>query len=247
VDNITNVFVCSELPIDIELEDTNTGGPGVVSYTVTTINDNGLTAGDDNVSEDDVIDKFGIASDTWRNTTGSNVDVVYTLVPLADNGCEGEAFTVTVTIRPMPDVANQTKTICSDSETEFTLPNGSNIVASTYNITAIDVAGDLVAAPGNAVVANGVGDDAIFTDSWTNTTSGSLDVVYTITPISAEGCEGDDFTVTMTVNPEPVVGIQSATLCSKEPSGLTLSAGTSVAASTYNITNINDGGKQNSR
>ena len=39
---------------------------------------------------------------SWNNTLQTLVDVVYTFVPVGDNGCEGDAFTVTVTVNPEP-------------------------------------------------------------------------------------------------------------------------------------------------
>ena len=40
--------------------------------------------------------------------------MIYTFVPVGDNGCLGDDFTVTVTVNPEPVVTNQTITVCSD-------------------------------------------------------------------------------------------------------------------------------------
>ena len=62
-------------------------------------------------------------------------------------------------------------------------------------------------------------------------------------PISAAACQGTPFTVTLTINPEPVVSNQVATLCSDIASGLTLADDIDgPSASTYNITAINSNG-----
>lgn len=42
-------------------------------------------------------------------------------------------------------------------------------------------------------------------DVWTNINNAfvSIDVVYTVTPVTAAGCSGNPFTVTVPVKPEP--------------------------------------------
>ena len=66
----------------------------------------------------------------------------------------------------------------------------------------------MTAASGNTTQQNGLSSDAISNDSWNNITDTALDVVYTFIPVGDNGCLGDPFTVTVTVNPEPV-GIDS--------------------------------------
>ena len=45
----------------------------------------------------------------------------------------------------------------------------------------------------------------------------SVNVVYTITPISAAGCTGNAFTVRVLINPQPVGAAQTVTRCSDAP------------------------------
>jgi PKD repeat protein len=47
---------------------------------------------------------------------------------------------------------------------------------------------------------NGVG---LIAETLTNLTGGPLNAVYTVTPVSAAGCAGNTFTITVPVNPEP--------------------------------------------
>ena len=61
-------------------------------------------------------------------------------------------------------------------------------------------------------------------------------------PVSSNGCIGQPFTVTVTINPEPIVSNQVATICSDSPSVVSLGVSSSVAAATYNITAINQNG-----
>ena len=75
-------------------------------------------------------------------------------------------------------------------------------------------AAGLVAGSSNAVVGTNLASDAIVLDEWTNMGTTPLDVVYSFIPYDAVGCIGPSFTVTVTVNPEPEVSNQTATICS---------------------------------
>ena len=83
---------------------------------------------------------------------------------------------------------------------------------TSYDISAV-VAGDL---SGAATTGTGITDvNAISTDVFTNLTDGSLQVTYTVTPYVGT-CAGSDFTIIITVDPEPVVASTQfdATVCS---------------------------------
>ena len=56
-----------------------------------------------------------IPSQTITNTTNSDQDLVYTITPIAD-GCAGTPFEYTLTIQPVPVIADKDETIC-DGET----------------------------------------------------------------------------------------------------------------------------------
>ena len=118
--------------------------------------------------------------------------------------------------------------------------NGISVGAASYNIVAIRKAFSLTAGAGNAVVGNGQAANAIAGDLFTNTTTGSLTVEYDVVPVSAAGCLGDVLTITLTVDPKPVLNPNlDASVCSDLASGITLSTnGLSVAALNYNITDI---------
>ena len=66
-----------------------------------------------------------------------------------------------------------------------------------------------------------------------------LEVVYTVVPVSAEDCEGEEFTITVTVKPAPVVASQTVlNISSRNPVSVSFNASTSISAATYNITNL---------
>jgi hypothetical protein len=170
--------------------------------------------------------------------TASAVDVVYTVVPVSAGSCLGNPFTVTVTVNPEPIVVSQLATVCSDVATGVTLGNDANTPAvATYNIVSINSNG-LVASAGTPVTGTGKLANEIVNDAWTNTTALSVNVIYTVVPVSAAGCQGNPFTVTMIVNPEPVVANQSIVICSDADLGVNYNPSTSVTAATYNITDI---------
>ena len=62
----------------------------------------------------------------------------------------------------------------------------------------------------------GFANNVIADDAWTNTTDAPVNVIYTVVPVSGAGCLGNPFTVTITVNPEPVVANQTVgPICSE--------------------------------
>ncbi len=184
-----------------------------------------------------------IADDAWTNTTAAAINAVYTIVPVGTNGCVGDAYTMTISVNPEPTLATLDATKCSDEALGFNLSvAGGSVAASTYNITAINNGG-LTASAGAPAVGNGLAANVISNDAWTNTTASPVNVVYTVVPVSAAGCQGNPKTITITVNPEPTLAALANTVCSDAPSAITLStAAGSVAAATYNITGINANG-----
>jgi len=97
-------------------------------------------------------------------------------------------------------------------------------------------------------------------DQWTNTNSSlpSIDVVYTVTPVSGLGCLGDPFTVTVSVKPEPRGFNDVKTICSNTGAlgynlqtsnvNVTASGGNSLASSFQWVaaSNTNVGGETSS-
>ena len=115
----------------------------------------------------------------WTNTTATPLDVVYSFVPYDAIGCIGEAFTVTVTVNPEPEVTDQSTTICSASTVGLTLADdvdGPSV--ASYDLTSITPEAGLSADASNAVLGTNLASDAIASDVWTNTTATPLDVVY---------------------------------------------------------------------
>ncbi len=231
---------CSASTVGLTLAD-DVDGPSVASYDLTSITPSaGLSADASNAVLGTNLASDAIASDVWTNTTATPLDVVYSFTPVSSDNCIGEAFTVTVTVNPEPEVADQSTTICSASTVGLTLADdvdGPSV--ASYDLTAITPSAGLSADASNAVLGTNLASDAIASDVWINTTATPLDVVYSFTPVSSDNCIGAAFTVTVTVNPEPEVTDQSTTICSASTVGLTLADdvdGPSVAS--YDLTSI---------
>ncbi|MFZ4522051.1 MAG: PKD domain-containing protein [Bacteroidales bacterium] len=148
---------------------------------------------------------------TLTNTTNTTQTAVYTITP-SSAGCPGPTFTITVTINPKPVIPNQTTAICSGSS--FTVSPGNAppgiIVPSgtTYTWPMPTGTGFTGGAPGTNLPS--------VAGTLTNTTNTPQTAVYTVTPVSGDAgaCPGSPFTVTVTVNPNPIIPVQTATICS---------------------------------
>jgi large repetitive protein len=209
------------------------------TYNITAINQNGLTASAGVPVIGTNLAVNVIADDAWTNITPLPVDVVYTVVPVSANNCQGNPFTVTLTINPEPVVANQTGTICSDVVNGVILGNDVDTPqAATYNITNIN-SNLLPPFAGNPTTGTGLAANVIADDAWTNTTPAAVNVIYTVVPVSADGCKGNPFTVTITVESTLGVGPKTITACSDAPIGFILGTAPNT---TYNITAINQNG-----
>jgi PKD repeat protein len=136
------------------------------------------------------------------NTTNASATATYTVTPQSGT-CTGPTFTVTVTVNPVPSISNKTASICSGGTFTVTPANGgSEIVPSgttyTWSTPAISPAGSITGGS-----AQSTGQTSI-SQALTNTTSASAMATYTVTPQSGT-CTGQTFTVTVTVNPTPVL------------------------------------------
>ncbi|MBW2605900.1 MAG: hypothetical protein JRE28_16585, partial [Deltaproteobacteria bacterium] len=238
-----NDIACSDVASGLVL-DVAAGSVAAATYNITNINvSGGLTPDAGNAGTGNGLTDNAIAGDIFTNTTAGALTVVYDIVPVSVNSCEGDMVQVTLTVNPEPilnpalDASN-----CSGETTGITLGvAGGSVPAATYNITNINVAAGLVADAGNTTAVNGQLSDAIADDKFVNPTSGALTVVYDIVPVSSSGCEGDMVQVTLTVNLAPALDPNlDATVCSGDVSGIVFDvAAGSVPATNYNITNIN--------
>ncbi|HMJ68694.1 MAG TPA: PKD-like domain-containing protein [Cyclobacteriaceae bacterium] len=231
----TNVAmtICSDIAVGVTLT-TNPGSVAALNYTIA-VNSNGLSlsAGTPSAGAGKAANE--IADDVWRNTTLFPVNVLYSITPVSAALCSGDLFTVAMTVNPEPVGSNSAFAVCTDLAVGFTLTTSAGSVAAANYAIAVNTNG-LTQAGGTDSNGAGKAANEIADDVWTNPTGATVDVVYTITPMSSDNCAGDNFTVTVTIKPEPVGVVQNVTVCSDALVNVTLGvAGGSVAAATYNI------------
>ena len=153
----------------------------------------------------------------------------YTITPSANN-CTGAAIVVTITVNPIPvlTVSPAAQTICSGASTSIALT--SSVLGTTFNWTfnQSNVSG---ASDGNG---------SSITQALTATGTSAGLVTYIITP-KANGCFGAPITLTITVNPRPVITANppSAAFCSFGSTSIALTS--NVIGTTYSWTVIQSG------
>ena len=167
----------------------------------------------------------GAMSQTLTNATATAQTVVYTVTPKSGD-CVGDNFTVTVTVNPKPAIANKTYTICSNDQFAYA-PVASDVVpaGTTYTWTVVDntnVDGD--APQGSA--------STTMSQTLTNNSATAQTVTYTVTPV-ADGSVGDNFTVTVKVNPKAAIANKTYTRCTGEPFTLDVTGDRVPAGTTY--------------
>ncbi|MGE4017704.1 MAG: PKD-like domain-containing protein, partial [Cyclobacteriaceae bacterium] len=240
VGNNSTITRCSDNAVNVTLT-TNITSVAAATYNIV-VTDNGLTLSSGTDSNGNGKAANELVDDVWTNTGAVPVNVIYDITPVSAAGCNGNVFTITATIDPEPVGIVNAATFCSDQVLGLNITTqGASVPASTFNIVVNP--NGLLQSAGTSSAGNGKLSTEISDDAWRNTGLLPVDVIYTITPISAAGCQGNDFTITATINPEPVGSNSALTICNDLPLGITLTtSGASVAAATYNITNIANGG-----
>jgi hypothetical protein len=163
-------------------------------------------------------------NNTLTNTSTSVQNVTYTVTPTLA-GCIGTPQTVTVTVNPLPIVTSaNTATICSGQAVN--IPLTSNPAGATFTWIATDntnVTGESLTNQTTSTLNN----------TLTNTTATAQNVTYTVTPTLA-GCIGTPQTVTVTLNPSPVVtSANTATICSGQAVNIPLTSNPAGATFTW--------------
>lgn len=175
-----------------------------------------------------------LVDQTITNVSGLPAIVVYTITASADE-CSNDETKINVTVNPAPAVNNQAPTaICSDALSGVVLGSSTNgVVVASYQIISINSNG-MTTSAGNPVTGSGFTANEIANDAWTNTMLSTVNVVYSVKGVSAAGCPGNTFTVTLPVNPEPVVTNNPANaICSGFSTSISLTAS---IASTFSWT-----------
>jgi len=237
-----SVSVCSDAPTGITMKE-KAGSVTAVTFHITAINaDASLIADTANAQPGDNQLPDAIFNDRFTNVTNGPLDVVYDVIPVSAEGCEGAPGQITVTVNPEPKVApDLSDTVCSRDASGITLAVAAGSVPSpTFILAGVDIPPAVTADASNALPGNGKPPGVIFNDRYSNTSGADQTVTYYILPVSGNGCVGDTMPVTLTVRPEPVLDpALNDTVCSNMQSGILLkeTAG-SVQAVVFDIPDI---------
>ncbi len=196
--------MCSDTPLGVNLN-ASTNGVAASSYNIISISSPGLTASAGSPAPG-TVGANGLADDAWTNITGANVSVVYTIAPVSALGCIGPQFTVTVVIKPEPVANNASITICSRAILNYNLVSQVTSGAAGVKFTYTVVSSNPLAVP-NGVPAEPnrtIPSAANITYNYINQTGSPVIISYTVTPSGLNGCTGNTFVLTITINPEPV-------------------------------------------
>ena len=167
---------------------------------------------------------------TARNTLNTPLTATITITPKSSANCVGASQPFLITVNPLP-VLNTTRdmVLCAGDIVPSVSFTGLNVSSVTWTASG----GTDIGMPANG----GTGNMQSFTAR--NTTNSPLIATITVTPKSADNCVGETQTLTITVNPLPVLTtIQSRTFCA----GDTVSAISFTGTSTSTITWVAAGG-----
>lgn len=140
---------------------------------------------------------------TLTNSTLAPINVSFNVTPRTGNNlCAGNAFSITVTVKPRPVVDNKVTTSCSGS-TFAVSPTG--VPESTFYTWGVPevISGSISGSNAQASQQYFVG------QVLTNNGITPAVIQYLAVPVTA-GCTGNPFSVLVTINPQPVLGNSAA-------------------------------------
>lgn len=151
-----------------------------------------------------------VISDVLVNNTSSVQTATYSITPLVGT-CPGNTFELVISVNPEPYVNNAIQYVCSGDNFNFLPSNGSgNIVP-----TGATFSWGLPTTSGGITGASAQNNASSFNQILTNTTNGVQTATYNIT-VNYGTCIGNTFTVTLFINPKPIVSAVPVTqsICS---------------------------------
>ncbi len=195
INDISGTIICSGDTFTVTpLNGTNGSVPAGTTYTWT-VSPNGNVTGESNVATPQAS-----ISQTLTNTSLVDQTVTYTVTPTTPDGCVGNTFEVEVLVRPMPTVnpvPNQ-DIGCSGQSTTAVNFTGNAVAGVVYNWTN--------SHPSIGLAASGSGNIPAFVAQ--NTGSGPISATITVTP-TVNGCPGPSESFTITVDPTPIITLQT--------------------------------------
>jgi len=141
--------------------------------------------GTGNFSVQDIINSNNISGQVEFSVTPSTSD------------CEGTPQIFTITVNPEPSIDNIEQEVCTGSGISITPTDGTIPAGTTYSWDAPTSSPSGVITVGNS----GTDETTITESELLNSTNSPAVLTYTVTPTTPDGCTGDSFTVSVTVNP----------------------------------------------
>ena len=184
--NPPDTAICSGEPTGVTLLSNITG----TLFTWTATGSTGNVTGFSNQST-----PTGILDQILINSGDAIEWVTYQVTPTA-NGCDGNVWTYTATVFPVPDVSNSpmSKEICNNNNTDIDLT--SNITGTLFTWTATGSSANITGYTDNITPSTHIGDNLVNLGDINET------VTYHITP-HANGCDGIEVEYIVTVVPSP--------------------------------------------
>jgi len=199
-----SITTCSGTPFTVTPVNGTDIVPSGTTYSWTAPSGTGFTGGTSGAGA-------GNISGTLINTTNAPVTATYTVTPTTTIPCPGASFTVTITVNPTPVIPAQTISRCSNNffwlQPENTPPGTIVPTGTTYSWSAPVVTGGLIGGQAGS-------NQAAFSGALTNPTNMPQTATYTLTPTTPIPCPGLSFTVTIVVDPVPIIADKTITACS---------------------------------
>ena len=145
------------------------------------------------------------------NSTNITGQVIFEVTPSTID-CTGETKLVTVIVNPTPEINNFTQTICDGISFSDTTPlNSTNgiVPSDTTYEWEVDASSSSEITGGESGSGNTIPGSVLV-----NTSNTPQDFIYKVTPTSGD-CIGEDFLITITVNPDAQISDISNTICNE--------------------------------
>jgi hypothetical protein len=172
------------------------------------------------------------------NSSGADISSVITVSAISSSGCSSTPQSFSFTLRSDAVLDNSGLTACSSQPTGFALGTAAgSVAASSYDLIGVSLDPGLSALSGNASPTAGLPANALAADRFQNLSSGALSVTYSIQLRSTDNCLSDVQTVSLSIDPEPVLtaGL-SATVCSGQAANLPLSLSNGLSGASFSWT-----------
>ncbi|MFN9998315.1 MAG: PKD-like domain-containing protein, partial [bacterium] len=148
------------------------------------------------------------------NRTNTIQTVTYSVIPTSQNCGDDTPFTVVVTLNPTPEVTAMTTVTCSGVPFVVTPSNGTNGIVPIASLYSWGIPTFTGTVTGGASATDNV--TTIF-GTLRNRTNETQTVTYTVTPRTAAGCVGTNFTLTVTLPPTAEITTMTTVTCSGVP------------------------------